>query len=62
MGYWALMHGVLGINLLLSFPYQVIRLCHIGSATEPFFEEGDWRIVILVDLAVHGKLGVQATK
>ena len=52
----------IGHNILLFFVHLVIRFCYIGRATKPFFEEKVKKVVILVDLAVHGELGVQATK
>ena len=51
----------IGHKIWLFCLHPVIRFCYIGSATEPFFEENVLKVVILVDLAVHGELGVQAT-
>ena len=45
------------INLIF-FLHQVVTFCYIGRATEPFFENYCYKVVILIDLDVHAELGI----
>ena len=46
---------------LLFFLHIVVTFCDLRKIAEPFFEKKVYKVVILIDLGVHVKLGVQAT-
>ena len=47
-----------GNRSLLFFLHLVDTICYLRKIKEPFFEEKVNKVVILINLGVHGELGV----